>query len=233
VYTGLSKFINGLSEALHDGSTQEDWMGEYYLSYLTLTRNDANIGSALNSPLFASPAGAAATGYPPAGYINGKVSGPLSYPVLEQAYQSCVYGTESPDLLVTTNKGLSLIKLAFHSQQRYEGTSADFGFQGVKFNGATIFADRYAPGIEAVTAEEAAKLGRGTANTAEASLGETLWILNTKYIRFYLSTDNLFGFGFTGFLPAQDNSTVVGHYKFAGNMTVQAPRLMRVLYAIT
>jgi hypothetical protein len=134
--------------------------------------------------------------------------------------------------MVTTNKGMSLIKLAFHAQQRYEGTTADFGFQGVKFNGCTIFQDRYAPGSELVTAQEASKLGRGTSGAAEVS-GETIYFLNTKYIRFYVSTDPLFGFGFTGFLPAQDNSRVVGHYKFAGNMTVQAPRLMRVLWGIS
>lgn len=219
-----SKYINGLDEALCDGNTAGPFT-YYYPTYLTLTRNDANIGSALNSPKTVSS-------YSPTGYVAGAVNGPPSYPILEQAYNSCVYGTESPDLLVTTNKGMSLIKLAFHSQQRYEGTTADFGFQGIKFNGATIFQDRYAPGGDLVSAEEAAKLGRGTSGSAEIT-GETLYFLNTKYIRFYLSTDNLFGFGFTGFLPAQDNSTVVGHYKFAGNMTVQAPRLMRVLWGIS
>jgi hypothetical protein len=216
-----SKFINGLDEALCEGVTAGPF-GDYFPNYLTLTRNDANIGSALNSPKLATT-----------GFVAGNVAGPLSYPILEQAYNSVVYGTESPDLLITTNKGMSLIKLAFHAQQRYEGTTADFGFQGIKFNGSTIFQDRYAPGTDVVSASEAAKLGRGTAGAAELAAGETLYFLNTKYIRFYLSTDPLFGFGFTGFLPAQDNSLVVGHYKFAGNMTVQAPRLGRVLWGIS
>jgi len=222
------KNINGLAEALNDGDKAGTGdtiatgpFTEHYATYLTLTRNDANIGEALNSPITASQ-----------GYVAGYVNGPISYPILEQAFSSVVYGTESPDLLVTTNKGLSLIKLAFHAQQRYEGTSADFGFQGVKFNGTTIFADRYAPGSDLVSAQEAAKLSRGTSGSAELA-GETLWFLNTKYIRFYVSTDPLFGFGFTGFLPSQDNSRVVGHYHFAGNLTVQAPRLMRVLWGIS
>ena len=224
-----SKYLNGLAEALNDGDAAATGSGatigpfsEAYGSYLTLTRNDANISTSLNSPITATQ-----------GQVAGYVNGPISYPILEQAYNSVVYGTESPDLMVTTNKGMSLIKLAFHSQQRYEGTSADFGFQGIKFNGCTIFQDRYAPGSDVVGAQEAAKLGRGTSGSAELSGGETLWFLNTKYIRFYVSTDPLFGFGFTGFLPAQDNSRVVGHYKFAGNMTVQAPRLMRVLWGIS
>lgn len=224
-----TKYINGLAEALNDGDVAltgntiatGPWT-EHYDTYLTLTRNDTNIGTALNAPISSTQ------GMGVAGYINGAIS----YPILEQAYNSVVYGTESPDLLVTTNKGLSLIKTAFHAQQRYEGTTADFGFQGVKFNGATIFQDRYAPGADLVSAAEANKLGRGTSGSAEL-VGETLWILNTKYIRFYVSTDPLFGFGFTGFLPAQDNSMVVGHYKFCGNLTVQAPRLMRVLWAIS
>lgn len=220
-----SKLLNGLDEALCDGYTAGPF-GYYYPTYLTLTRNDANIGSALNSPKTAAT-------YSPTGYVAGNVGGPISYPVLEQAWSSVVYGQESPDLLVTSNKGLSLIKLAFHAQQRYEGTSADFGFQGIKFNGATIFADRYAPTGELVNAQEAAKLGRGTSGSAELSGGEALYFLNTKYIRFYVSTDPLFGFGFTGFLPSQDNSRVVGHYRFAGNLTVQAPRLMRVLWGIS
>lgn len=225
-----SKLLNGLAEALNDGDVAATGSGstigpfaEAYPTYLTLTRNDANIKESLNAPITAT------NGMGVAGYVNG----PLSYPILEQAYNSVVYGTESPDLIVTTNKGMSLIKTAFHAQQRYEGTTADFGFQGVKFNGATIFQDRYAPGADPVGAQEAAKLGRGTSGSAELSTGETLWFLNTKYIRFYVSTDPLFGFGFTGFLPAQDNSLVVGHYKFAGNLTVQAPRLMRVLWGIS
>lgn len=220
ISVGREKFINGLDEALCEGVTAGPF-GNYYTSYLTLTRNDANIGTALNSHKLAAT-----------GYVNGNVGGPISYPVLEQAYNSCVYGTESPDLLITTNKGMSLIKLAFHAQQRYEGTSADFGFQGIKFNGATIFQDRYAPGSDVVSAPEANKLGRGTSGSAEIS-AETLYFLNTKYIRFYVSTDKLFGFGFTGFLPSQDTSTVVGHYKFAGNLTVQAPRFQRVLWGIS
>lgn len=217
-----TKYINGLAEALADG-TSTDFRGRTFANYLTLTRNDANIDNALNSPMTAA-----------AGTIAANVAGSISYPILEQAYNSVVIGTESPDLLVTTNKGLSYIKMAFQSQQRFEGTSLEFGFQGVNFNGAKIFQDRYAPGSSAVSTQESTKLGLSALDgTSSTVAGETLWILNTKYIRFYVSPDSLYGFGFTGFLPAQDNSVVVGHYKFAGTASVQAPRLMRVLFGIT
>ena len=218
-----TKYINGLVEALSNGSDNGP-NAETFASYLTLTRNQAaQFGSALNSPITAAE-----------GTVAGDVSGPISYPILEQAFNSVVYGTEQPDLLITTNKGMSYIKMAFEAQKRYEGTTADFGFTGVKFNGSTIFQDRYAPGSAdpGATSQEAVKLGYDAASGSVTSGGETLWFLNTKYIRFYLSTDDYYGFGFSGFIPAQDNSTVVGHYKFAGNMTVQAPRLMRVLWDI-
>jgi hypothetical protein len=204
--------INGLDEALNDG-TNAGPGGQTFASYLTLTRNDANIGSALNSPM-TNP--------------TANVAGAISYPILEQAWNSVVIGQEIPDLVVTTNLGMSYIKMIFQTQQRFEGAASDFGFQGIKFNGSTILQSQYAPGARTASAQETAHLG-----FSAYSAGETVWILNTKYFRFYLSTDPLFGFGFTGFMPAQNNSVVVGHYKFAGNLTCTAPRLSRVLFGIT
>jgi hypothetical protein len=209
VGTDRTTSINGLEEALNDGTTNGP-SGSTFASYLTLTRNDANIGPALNSPM---------TG--PAANLSG---GALSYPTLEQAWNSVVVGQEIPDLMVTTNNGLSYIKMAFQAQQRFESSTADFGFQGVKFNGSTIFQDQYTPGTATPSAQESAKLG------ITALAGETLWFLNTKYLRFYISTDPLYGFGFTGFLPAQNNSVVVGHYRFGGGLTCTGPRYNRVLF---
>jgi hypothetical protein len=219
-----TKNINGLAEALSDGTTN-DFRGRDFGDYLTLTRNDTNIGSALNAHCTAA-----------AGIVASAVNGSISFPILEQAFNSVVYGTEQPNLIVTTNRGMSYIKMAFQAQQRFEGTSNALGFQGVSFNGAMIMQDRYAPGAESVPTIETNKLGRlqaldGTNSTVN---GETLWFLNTKYLRFYVSTDSLYGFGFTGFLPAQDNSVVAGHYKYAGpGLTCQSPRTSRVLWGIT
>lgn len=209
--TDRTLYINGLEEALNDG-TNAGPSGNIFASYLTLTRNDVNIGPALNAPMTGPTA---------------NVAGSISYPTLEQAWNSVVIGTETPDLNVTTNLGMSYIKMAFQAQQRFETSTADFGFQGIKFNGSTILQDQYAPGTAVPSTQETNKLG------ITALTGETLWFLNTKYLRFYLSTDPLFGFGFTGFMPAQNNSVVAGHYKFAGNFTDIAPRYGRVLFGIT
>lgn len=203
------KNINGLDEALNDGTTN-GFDGRAYTSYLTVTRTD--VLSALNSPM-TGPAAA--------------VSGAITYPILEQAFGSVIIGAEQPDLLVTTNLGLSYIKMAFQAQQRFESSNPDFGFRGGLFNGAKIIADQYCPGTRTATTPD------GTVGYSAIAGGETLWFLNTSTFRLYVSTDSLFGFGFTGFIPAQGSSTVVGHYKVALNFTCVAPRLSRQLHTIT
>jgi hypothetical protein len=203
--------INGLDEALSDGVVN-GFDGRTYPTYLTLTRSALN--SALNSPM-TGPAAA--------------VAGSISYPIMEEAYNSVCIGPEEPDLMVTTNKGMSFIKMAFQSQWRFEpGTdTTQLGVRGIRFNNAIIIQDQYAPGARTATSP-GTLLGYSV-----ISAGETLWFLNTKYLRFYLSTDPEFAFGFTGFMPAQGTSALSGHYKFAGNLTCQAPRLMRYLHTIT
>lgn len=213
--------LNGLEEALNDGTTTGPH-GIAYPNYLGLSRTTDPSRDAIKAKM---------TG--PAANING----PLTYPILEHLWNSVVIGQETPDLMVTTNKGMSYIKTAFQGQQRFEGSSQDFGFQGIKFNGSVILQDQYCPGSETPSTEETNKLGitalDGSAyGNGNLSNGETLWLLNTKYIRFYVSTDPLFGFGFTGFLPAQNNSVVAGRYHFAGNMTNTGPRYSRVAFGI-
>lgn len=202
-----SECINGLDEALNDGSTN-GYAGRSYSSYLTITRSD--VDSALNSPMSSPSASQTA----------------LNYPLLEEVFSSCVIGPEMPKLIITTNKGWSYVKQVFQPQQRIEGSDPDFGFMYCSFNGAKIVADQYCPGSRTATSADT-KLGYS------AIAGETMWFLNPEHFRFYVSTDPLLGFGFTGFMPSQNSSVVAGHYKFCGNFTVQAPRLMRYIYGFT
>ena len=201
--------LNGLAEALNDGSNNS-WNGSAFSTYGTLTRNGV-IGSALNSPM-TSPTAA--------------VSGPITYKLLEEAYNSVVIGDEFPNLMVTTNLGMSYIKEKFQPQWRVETQDPNIGFNGVKFNQAMVIQSQYAPGT--VAPSDSTNLGW----TTYAS-GETIWFLNTKYFRLYVTDDPEFGFGFTGFKPAQDTLVVAGQYLFTGNMTCQAPRLSRYLMAVT
>jgi hypothetical protein len=203
------KKINGLDEALNDGSNT-GFQGVAFANYLTVARSAVN--SALNSPMTGPTA---------------SVSGALSYPILESAWQSVVIGPEKPDLMITSNLGFSYIKMVFQPQQRFEEVDPDYGFTTQKLNGTKIVASNYTPGTRTATTADT-KVGY----TAVSS-GETLWFLNTKKFKFYISTDPLFSFGFTGFKVAQDSLTLAGQYMFAGTFTCQAPRYSRYLFAIT
>lgn len=203
-----SKHINGLAEGINDGTTNS-WTGSTFPTYGTLTRN-ATIGAALNATM---------------NFPSSNVNGPILYQTLEYSYHSATIGTESPNLGVTTNRGMSYIKLKFQPQQRFETDSPAVGFRGLKFNGAMILVSQYCPGAGGTNDPD---LGNYL-----ASAGETFWWLNTKYIKLFVSTSPMFGFGFSGWKPAQDNNTVAGQYFFAGNLVVTAPRLQYQLYAIT
>lgn len=203
-----TKKLNGMDEALNDGSTN-GFQATSFANYLTVPRSSVN--SALNSPM-TGPAAAL---------------GVLSYAKLEEAFSSVTIGSEMPNLIIVTNKGWSYFKQQFQPQQRFEEIDPDFGFHTFKFNGAKVVADQYAPGTRTATAVDT-KVGYSA-----VAAGETMWYLNTNYLRFYVSTDPVYGFGFVDFVPAQNTSVVVGHYRFCGNFTVQAPRLMREFHTIT
>lgn len=201
--------LNGLAEIMSDGSNNS-WTGATYSTYGTLSRN-GTIGSTLNSPLTAP---------------TSNVNGPITYKILEESYNSVVIGDEYPNLVVTTNLGMSYIKEKFQPQWRVETQDPKIGFNGVKFNQAMVIQSQYAPGTVAPTAST--QLGWTT-----VSAGETIFFLNTKYFRLWVTDDPEFGFGFTGFKPAQDSLIVGGQYLFSGNITCQAPRLQKQLFAVT
>jgi len=196
--------LNGLAEQLNDGAVNS-WTAALYATYGTLTRG-GTIGAALSS----TP-------------IN--VAGPITYKLLEETYNAACLGDEYPNLIVTTNLGISYIKEKFQPQWRTETQDPNIGFNGLKFNSAMVIQSQYCPG--------AAGVNDAVLGNYLAAAGETIWMLNTKYIRMWVTDDPEFGFGFTGFKPAQDNLMVAGQYLFSGNDTNQAPRLMRQMYAVT
>src|SRR5262245_60147350 len=99
--------LNGVAEALSDGSTNS-WTGAKYTPYGTLTRG-GTIGSTLNS-------------------VPVNVNGPITYKILEENYNACVIGDEYPNLMVTTNLGMSYIKEKFQPQWRVETQDPKIGF---------------------------------------------------------------------------------------------------------
>lgn len=220
--------VNGLAEALNDNTTVS-WDGNLYPTYGTLTRNGI-IGPALNS----SPT---------------SVTGAINYNTLEASYATTVWGGDiEANLGVTTNVGYSYIKENFQTQQRFNDTQdPNISFNGMKFNGATLLRSRYAPGSEIAqtspqtAANKAAVFYLGimsngaiTSYPAVQNSGETLFWINARkpYFNFYVSDDPEFGFGITGFKPAQGNTKVAAQALVACQLTFE-PRYHAQVYGFT
>jgi len=227
--------INGWEEALDDGVSPQ-WDGSVFTAYGTQARNGA-VGSSLNSQV----------------YWGGNSSGgtgPITYQVLEETYQTCSIGREEPDL-GTCNKALyAYIKERIQPQQRFaQERDPFFGVAGMKMNNAMILKDDYFPSLKygqnnpdignwltAAFTNPLPSTGTPANNfpnsTAAPTLtpGEVFNWFNTKKLLFRVTDDAEFGFGWTGFVRAQDNTRVVGQVKAMVNLEVTAPRLGLTTY---
>lgn len=143
-------------------------------------------------------------------YYNGSNT-TFALTQLQTAYGAAWFGAERVDLIVTTQALWDSIWSKIQPQQRFLEESSDVakvGFQSLRFNGASIVVDQYAP------------TGK-------------VWGFNTAYIQFWISTLPLFQFGFTGWKEAQNSIDVSGQYVFGGNLLNVAPRLMFQLAGYT
>ena len=217
---------NGLAEVCNDG-TNASWDGATYATYGTITRG-GQVGPALNS-------------------VPVNVNGTIEYNTLVENYSKVSFGTNKPNLIVTTPLGEAYVEERFQPQQRFnDATTAQFGFTGLKFKSAIILSSRYAPGSEISGNQSATQTAAAQANAMlSASTGgvvtayptltsETLWMLNARdpWLRLYVVDDPLFGGGFTGFKVAQGNFKVTGQIALAFNITAQ-PRYHKQLFGIT
>ena len=224
--TGYTPNFNGLAEIINDGSVAS-WDNNTYTTYGGITRG-GTVGNALSS-------------------TPTNVNGAIQYTTLENTYGNAEFGNIQPNLGVTTVKGYSFIKEKFQTQQRFNDTQDPaIGFNGLKFNSATLIKSRYLPGSSIVTTTTSENktavqyltqmsMGSVTAYPALAvSSSETLFWLNARkpYLNFYISDSPKFGFGFTGFKPAQGNTKVAGQVLAACNLTLE-PRYHQQLYGIT
>ncbi len=220
---GYTPNLNGLAEALNDNSTAS-WDGNTYATYGGITRGGA-VGTSLNS-------------------APTNVAGTIEYNTLEETYSAASFGSAfdmQPNIGVTTALGYSYVKEKFQTQQRFNDTQdPNIGFNGMKFNAATIMWSRYAPGTYISASGDPNAVTYLTQTSGGAVVvyptvtAETFWWLNARkpFIKFYISDDPEFGFGFTGFKPAQGNTKVAGQVLAGICMTVQ-PRYHRQLYGIT
>jgi len=226
INAGYTANFNGLAEALNDNTTAS-WDNNTYSTYGGITRG-GQVGTALNS-------------------VPTNVNGAIQYTTLENTYGNAEFGNIQPNLGVTTVKGYSYIKEKFQTQQRFNDTQDPaIGFNGLKFNSATLIKSRYCPGSDIASTTTATNKtavsyltqSSGGAVTAYPTLAvassETLFWLNCRkpYFNFYISDSPRYGFGFTGFKPAQGNTKVAGQVLAACALTFE-PRYHQQLYGIT
>lgn len=227
------KNMNGWLEAINDGKTP-GWDGSVFANYGTQARNGA-VGSTINSiPLWLGDA---------AGN-----TGPLTYNALEESYQDCSIGKQEPNIGVTTKAGYAFAKERMQTQQRFtQERDPVWGVTGFRFNNAMVLKDDYFPSAKyGINDPDLGNYKTGTFDTtgmtpdAKAGLpantvctvGEVFAWLNTAKWLFRVANSKLFGFGFSGFVPAQDNTRVVGQIKAMCNLECIGPRYNKQLYGI-
>jgi hypothetical protein len=227
--------INGLSEALNDGILPS-WDGNIFPNYGAQARNGA-IGKALNSKPYWL------------GNSNG-TAGKITYEKLEDMYQIASQGNLSPDLGVTSKRGMTLIKNTLQVQQRFaQETDPRYGYEGILLNRMRLTKDDYCPSAStadggtgdsdpilgnwltadfAYTDPGAATRGNFPAANVTLQPREVIFMLNTDTWILRISDDEEFQFGWTGFKPGQDNTRVSGQSLAAINLENPAANRLNI-----
>lgn len=222
-HASLSSNIDGLAQVINDNAISS-WDGGTYTTYGELSRANANWGPALKGKVT-------------------DVNGSITYETLESSYMAVKYGSIEPTLGQTTPKAVSYIKNKFQTQQRFnEVQDPKLGFNGLKFNRAIIVDSRYCPGTEIASDPIADDYVTFTSEedttplTAYPSVtGETLFWLNTddNYLHLYVSSDKIWGMGFSDFIPSAEHDMLVGRVRLCWQLTCPGPRYQAQLKRIT
>lgn len=143
-------------------------------------------------------------------YFLGSV-GTMALGQVQTAYGATWFGREHVDLMIMTQAIWDILWNKIQPQQRFREESSDvakIGFQSMRFNGASATVDQLCP-------------------------TGFLYLLNTKFIQFWISTMPKYQYGFTGWKEAQNTDDVAGQYLFGGNLLVVGSRFMGKLSGIT
>ena len=232
--------INGWIEAMNDGITP-GWDGSIFTAYGNAPRNGFS-GSTLNSiPVFG--------GNP----VTGKTA-PVSYSFIEELYQTASKGRKVPDLITSNKAFYAYVKEKIQPQQRFAQEKDPYwGTMGMRINSAMFLPDEYFPSLK--YGQNNPDLGNwltGTFNspgttanggTADPTsnlpvagttvvVGEVLAMFRMADWLFRIADNPVYGWGFGGFIPAQDNSRVVGTVKALQQLQCTSPRTQVQAYGL-
>lgn len=230
---GRTTAINGWPEAINDG-LNPSYDGNVYTSYGQQARNGA-VGTTLNStPQWC-------------GTTTG-ATGPITYSLLEEGYQDASIGKKEPNLGVGNKAVYAYIKEKMVVQQRFQQERDPvWGVMGFRLNNAMVMKDDYFPSLRygkndpilgnyltstfSSPATVTSASGLPSAGTT-CTVGEVFCFFNTFDWLFRVTDNEEFGFGFSGFIPAQDNTRVVGQIKAMVNEQCVSPRTQKQFYGI-
>ncbi len=231
--------MNGWDEAIDDGITPT-WTGDIFTSYGNQTRN-GEIGVSLNSiPVFCG--------------TNTGAGGVVQYSTLEEGYQDASIGKKEPNLGVGNKAVIAYIKEKMQVQQRFQQERDPvWGVMGFRFNNAMVLKSDYFPSLRygkndpilgnyltSTFTSPGTTANGGTADAASnlpvsgttVTVGEVFNFYNTFDWLFRVSDSEEFGFGFSGFVPAQNNTRVVGQIKAMITAECLSPRTQKSFYGI-
>jgi hypothetical protein len=203
-----SSSIDGLLAWIDDGNSSGSYTtsansDKSFLAVGGITRNDLFV----TPPVFTGATTPNAAGVQGANSYVNRAWSSFSLQDIQTAFGFAWFGNDFPDLIVTTQSGFNKIWNATQPNQRYmdsTGDMADVGFKSFRFNGvAEVVVDKYIP--------------------SDGTNG-VMFLLNTRYIEFYITTNKKFQFGFTGFKDAQNTIDLAGQYLWAGNVICANPR---------
>lgn len=224
--------INGWPEAINNG-IDPSYDGTIYTSYGQQARNGA-LGSALNStPQWC-------------GDQLGN-TGIITYPLLEEGYQDASIGKKEPNLGVGNKAVIAYVKEKIQVQQRFQQERDPvWGVMGFRFNNAMILKDDYFPSLRygqnqpvlgnfltgSFTSPASPSAQSNLPANTTCTVGEVFCFYNTFDFLFRVTDNEEFGFGFSGFVPAQDNTRVVGQIKAMVNLQCLSPRTQKQFFGI-
>lgn len=144
------------------------------------------------------------------GYFQGTV-GAFSLQVLQTAYGQATFGTNQPNLISTTQSIYNSFWAKMLPMQRTYKEDPELqsaGFHSFMFNGMAVVVDQYCP-------------------------SGYIFGMNTAFVDAYVSTEERFGFGFTGFKELPNSVDMAGQNLYGGNVVVTAPRLGFILQGVS
>lgn len=201
-----TKSLDGLLAWVDDGNTSGS-----YSTATDATKSFPTIGAITRSdlfsvaPTFTGPITPTSAIQGANSYVN-RAFNTFTLPDLNTAYGAAWFGPDYTDLIMTTQTGYNKIWNSLQPQQRYYASDSDIakcGFNAFRFNMAEVAIDKYIP---------------------SDGVNGLMFGLNTNYLEWYISANQKFQFGFTGFKEAQGSIDVAGQFCFAGNLIVPNPR---------